>query len=247
MGTDGIKYLADATPSEERGFVSDFGKQFTMNHVDPADAVLYQTERYHTKTFSYNIPIREDGKYAAVLKFSEVYFSAPGSKVFEVQLNGETVIDELDIFKKVGKYTALDEIIEFKVVGKKLYVREVELPFSGKVELSFVKLPNADNPKVCAIAVVKGGAEYVSANLADDLEYFDEDEDGEEVEIEDIADLKGLNQNKNSAGSDPYSYDLQSMAPLVITFGLFFISIFSLTKMTGGDKNKQRRRSAPKS
>ena len=45
------------------------------------DQILYQTERYHTSTFGYDIPVSEDGWYLLVLKFSEVYFNAPNMKV----------------------------------------------------------------------------------------------------------------------------------------------------------------------
>ena len=47
------------------------------------DQILYQTERYHTDTFGYDIPVKEDGWYLLVLKFSEVYFNAPNMKVSE--------------------------------------------------------------------------------------------------------------------------------------------------------------------
>lgn len=43
--------------------------------------VLYQTERYHHSTFGYEIPLKGDGEYVLVLKFSEVYFNAPDQKV----------------------------------------------------------------------------------------------------------------------------------------------------------------------
>eukprot|EP01135_Chromosphaera_perkinsii_P001990 Nk52_evm37s215 gene=Nk52_evmTU37s215 len=236
VGSDGIKYLADTTPSEERGEVSQYGKQATVSGADPKDMLLYQTERYHTKTFSYTIPIREDGLYALVMKFNEVYFDAPGRKVFEVRLNGQTIRDEVDIYKEVGKNRALDLINEFEVKNNKLVIDGREFPFTGKLELSFVKLPNADNPKICAIAVVKGGSSFVNSFAAKIEDYEDEEEE-DIVELDDIADLKKL--NSASRGNDPYSYDLQSMAPLLITFGLFFISVYSLTKITGDSNNKK--------
>ena len=49
--------------------------------VPEDDQILYQTERYHTSTFGYDIPVSEDGWYLLVLKFSEVYFNAPNMKV----------------------------------------------------------------------------------------------------------------------------------------------------------------------
>ena len=66
------------------GVASDFGSRLVIGRVPPADMVLYQTERYHTEDFSYDIRMnseKEDGEYVLVLKFSEVYFQSPGQKV----------------------------------------------------------------------------------------------------------------------------------------------------------------------
>ncbi len=52
-----------------------------IQRVVPQDAILYQTERYDTKTFGYDFPIKGDGDYVLVAKFSEVYFTAPNQKV----------------------------------------------------------------------------------------------------------------------------------------------------------------------
>ena len=70
-----------AKDSNRAGTESDYGRQLSIGRVPPPDQVLYQTERYHTNTFGYDIPVREDGWYLLVLKFSEVYFGAPNMKV----------------------------------------------------------------------------------------------------------------------------------------------------------------------
>ena len=59
----------------------DYGKSLNIQRVVPQDAVLYQTERYHTGTFGYEFPIKGDGNYVLVTKFSEVWFTAPNQKV----------------------------------------------------------------------------------------------------------------------------------------------------------------------
>ncbi len=74
----GIKYRADDNPV---GTASAFGQSLTISRVHPDDMILYQTERYHMASFSYNIPIDEDGEYVLVTKYSEVYFQHPGGKV----------------------------------------------------------------------------------------------------------------------------------------------------------------------
>ena len=76
----GIKYQRD-TLHNKVGTASDFGKQLIIGRVPQADQILYQTERYHYATFGYEMPIKGDGDYVLVLKFSEVYFNAPNQKV----------------------------------------------------------------------------------------------------------------------------------------------------------------------
>lgn len=75
----GIKYSSD---SNSVGIASDFGQSLIISRVHPEDMPLYQTERYHTTTFSYTTRVRGDGEYVLILKFAEVYFTAPGQKVF---------------------------------------------------------------------------------------------------------------------------------------------------------------------
>lgn len=74
----GITYDKD---SNRMGTASDYGKQLIIGRVAQQDQILYQTERYHTSTFGYDIPVENDGWYLLVLKFSEVYFNAPNMKV----------------------------------------------------------------------------------------------------------------------------------------------------------------------
>ena len=74
----GVEYAAD---NSNVGVPSDFGRSLMITRVHPEDMVLYQTERYHTSTFMYEIPIDVDGDYFLVTKFAEVYFTHPGQKV----------------------------------------------------------------------------------------------------------------------------------------------------------------------
>ena len=74
----GIRYQRD---SLSEGISSDYGKSLLIQRVVPQDQILYQTERYHISTFGYEFPIKQDGDYVIVLKFSEVWFTAPNKKV----------------------------------------------------------------------------------------------------------------------------------------------------------------------
>ncbi len=75
---NGVKYDADFNV---RGIPSGHGLNLIMHRAPVEDAVLYQTERYDTSTFSYEFPMPESGSYVLHLKFSEVWFQIPNGKV----------------------------------------------------------------------------------------------------------------------------------------------------------------------
>ena len=147
----------------------------SIQRVHPHDQILYQTERYHTQNFGYNIPIKEEGQYVignrrscvhqcestsgwfidgksmywfnglllsrlnllllsyspSVLKFSEVYFNAPGQKVFDVVLNNDhSIVSDLDIYSMVGHGVAHDEVIPFTISDGMLKVQVPSLCLS---------------------------------------------------------------------------------------------------------------------
>ncbi len=74
----GIRYKTD---NSKVGIPSEFGKTLIISRTRAEDMMLYQTERYHTSSFSYDVPITSDGEYVLILKFAEVYFTYPGGKV----------------------------------------------------------------------------------------------------------------------------------------------------------------------
>lgn len=84
---NGIHYEADPLHNKI-GTASDYGNHLLIiGRVPEQDEVLYRTERYHTATFGYDLPITGDGEYALILKFCEVYFNEPNMKVSRRKLN----------------------------------------------------------------------------------------------------------------------------------------------------------------
>lgn len=151
---NGIKYEKDVL---KIGTSSDYGKNLNIGRAESADEIIYQTERYHTSTFGYEMALAGDGDYVLVLKFSEVYFNMVNAKVFDVVLNGEhAAVSDLDIFSQVGKGTAHDEYIYFSVSRNRLYYKEEESEIrGGKIRVEFIK-GYRDNPKVNGIVLIKG-------------------------------------------------------------------------------------------
>jgi len=74
-----------------------------------ADPTLYRSYRYGSD-FSYDISV-DDGTYQVLLYFAERYWQADGQRVFDVLVDGNEVISNLDIHSRVGHNTALVETI----------------------------------------------------------------------------------------------------------------------------------------
>ncbi|MBE3568175.1 MAG: hypothetical protein IMW90_20860, partial [Thermogemmatispora sp.] len=73
----------------------------TSGTPNPAPQAVYQTARLGN--FSYAIPNLTPGaSYTVRLHFAETYWTAAGKRVFNVSLNGQTVLANFDIFAAAG-------------------------------------------------------------------------------------------------------------------------------------------------
>ncbi len=108
--------------------------------------LLYQTERYDHPAgveMSYNIPIPEDGLYRILLHFAEIspFQASIGARLFDVEIEGNLILDDYDIFAVAGFEHA--------------HIRQFEMNVTGALNIQFLHVPNADNPKISAIEVLK--------------------------------------------------------------------------------------------
>ena len=76
------------------------------------DGALYQAERFGD--FTYAIPVI-NGDYTLTLHFAEIYWDAPGQRVFDVFVEGTERISNLDIYAFAGKDTAYEITLPVKV------------------------------------------------------------------------------------------------------------------------------------
>ncbi|WP_167855723.1 malectin domain-containing carbohydrate-binding protein [Hymenobacter fodinae] len=107
------------------------------------DDALYQTERYGPEgTLSYALPV-ENGTYRVVLHFAEFYWNEARKRIFDVSLEGATVLDNYDIFQKVGANTATAETFTVTVTDNLL---NIDLS-------SLAQVGGRDNPKLSALEV----------------------------------------------------------------------------------------------
>jgi hypothetical protein len=73
----------------------------TSNVVNPAPQQVYDSERYGV--FTYTLPQLQPGAaYTVRLHFAEIYFKTTQSRVFNVSINGQLVLDNFDIVAAAG-------------------------------------------------------------------------------------------------------------------------------------------------
>jgi len=104
------------------------------------DPTLYQTARYGAFTYNFTVP---NGLYTVTLKFSENYWTAANKRLFNVNINGSTVLSKFDIFAAAGGINvALDKV--FNVTAT-----------TGTISIQFIT-GTADNPIVSAVQILSG-------------------------------------------------------------------------------------------
>jgi poly(hydroxyalkanoate) depolymerase family esterase len=99
------------------------------------DATLYSSERYGDCTYTAAVP---NGNYMVTLYFAETYISSKGSRSFDVIIEDNEEISNLDIYAEVESNTAYTAEIPVKVDD-------------GKINIEFSS--NIENAKINAIKV----------------------------------------------------------------------------------------------
>lgn len=100
-----------------------------------ADPAMYQTERWGMAAYKFHVP---NGQYRVQLYFAEVYYKAPGKRVFGVNIENRMVLSDYDIYQQVGFAKAAVQIFEVSV-GDGL----LSIDFISKVE----------HPKISGISI----------------------------------------------------------------------------------------------
>jgi Malectin domain len=91
--------------SADMDFVGGSTSSTTHSITGTSDPTLYQTYRY-APTLRYNIPVVND-TYTVTLHFAEIWFDAPGQRVFNVSIEGQTVLEDFDIWAVAGQFAAV--------------------------------------------------------------------------------------------------------------------------------------------
>ena len=116
----------------------------TSGVSDPAPMAVYQSNRYGN--FTYTIPgLTANASYTVRLHFAETYWTAAGSRVFNVSINGTQVLSNFDIFATAGA--------EYKAVVEQF---SATASSSGSITIQFTTVK--DNAQVNGIEVLGSGS-----------------------------------------------------------------------------------------
>ena len=148
---NGNTWLAD------KGFAASWTKDFPEVPINFAsqrrsfspikntkDWKLFQTFRYGKDKLTYEFPL-PDGEYLVELYFTEPWLgigggiNAKGMRLFDVAINGKTVINDLDIWSETGTNTALKKTVKAKISAGKMIISFPESK-SGQAVISAIAI-----------------------------------------------------------------------------------------------------------
>ncbi len=131
---------------------------------------LIQTFRYGRHKLKYHFPV-QDGKYKVDMYFVEPWYGTGGGldckgwRIFDVAVNNNTVIDDLDIWQEVGHDKLLKKTFEVDVKGGSLDVSFPKVK-SGQAVVSAIAISSLDS---------EAKAAHASESLITNLKVKDED------------------------------------------------------------------------
>jgi hypothetical protein len=112
----------------------------TSGVTNPAPQAVYQSNRYGN--FSYAVPgLTAGASYTVRLHFAEEYWTTPGSRIFNVVINGQQVLTNFDILATAGA--------DYKAVVKQF---TIPADSTGKITIQFVTVK--DNAQVNGIEIL---------------------------------------------------------------------------------------------
>ena len=118
-----------------------------------ANDELYTTQRFGAD-MHYSIPV-QSGEYKILLHFCELTSKYSGRRVFDVSVEGATVLRDLDIFDNVGK-------------GRALVVERTVAVTDGALDVSFAQV--VGNPTIAGIELYQMVQFSPTANPTDSLQ-----------------------------------------------------------------------------
>jgi len=133
-------FVADTDFNQGNQFTDSSTTINTSGVGNAAPQAVWQTVRWFS-SFTYTIPGLTAGtSYSVDLDWAELTWTAAGQRVFNVAINGSTVLSNFDVFAQVGNKKALQK--QFTVTANS----------SGQIVIAFTQ-GSADNPFINGIEI----------------------------------------------------------------------------------------------
>jgi hypothetical protein len=152
------------------------------------DWKLFQTFRFGREKLKYYFPV-QNGEYLVELYFTEPWLGTGGGmdctgmRLFDVAVNGKTVLKNVDIWKEAGHDGALKKTVKVKVTGGALMVSFPKIA-SGQAVISAIAIATLSKdvkpalPSEPILKLVKGSNDFI---VRDWLDLGDEQFTGEKT------------------------------------------------------------------
>jgi hypothetical protein len=111
--------------------------------TNPAPQTVYQYNRYGAITYTFG-NLTPNNYYWIRLHFAEAYWTAAGKRVFNVTVNGSTVLGAFDIFAAAG-------------AQNKAVIRDLYKPANASGQMVIQFSASTDNPQINGIEVLQPG------------------------------------------------------------------------------------------
>lgn len=110
-----------------------------LNIANTECPIIYESERYSMEGYKFVVP---NGKYKVTLHFAETFegISGAGERVFNVSLNGKSILENFDPYKEAG---------DFNKPAVKTFDVDVT---DGQILIGFTS--KVENPQICGIEVL---------------------------------------------------------------------------------------------
>ncbi|WP_436935881.1 malectin domain-containing carbohydrate-binding protein [Halovenus marina] len=145
----GLDWESDSQYMQTAGDASDWsGTTYSVGQAVPSTTpdAIFESERYPTggSTIDYDLSVTSGESYEVRLYFIEQYDQAqnPGDRIFDVSLEGQTVLNDYDVVADVGYKNATME--SFDVTAD-----------DGTLDLSLTQDGGSHNPLIYGIEVIK--------------------------------------------------------------------------------------------
>ncbi len=122
VDTAGRTWMADqAYVAGSWGYTGGTSGYTTHAIAGTEDDPLYQTNRWGSGAWGYKFDL-PDGEYRVTLLWAETYWTATDKRVFDVKIEGQTVIAGLDVFALVGHDAAYQRMFDVTVSDGQLNI-----------------------------------------------------------------------------------------------------------------------------